>query len=533
MVSNEGRLPSPYERLCLGACDPEALEKLSQEEALDELREMNIDVGPLTEKIQALVRPEPAKALPSQIPQTQPVDFISAVVRQMGDQEDSVAQPAMQQFVCFANTHRQSLFDYLGQVVFKKGIEGPQRESLLERLVRPFRETARIPAYLQQQDEVLAEEALAWVEHPSTSLRVLVSGPYRTVLVAGVDRKKVGTRKGFGAFWLHLNPQHHVVCFSSDELLGGDRCDALVHEVGHMKKGCFTAKPSGRIPEAPNKEDLDMESESTSKSQPSTPKFYVDTQRDVDPEPKRLVAEWVSQHLKLGNGAGLIIDAGTSCLTAWEVIVEQISSGELQFLTVYTNNYLVLDAWWKNAYIGKTNVEIIGSVLDADHMAFYGNEAVAKVMAGNFRAMNVYIGTSGIHFDPHQGRILFAYHASDAERTIKELLFQCDANRRIILATPGRVGSASASGRYFDVLNISNLNTRSPIYLVTVNPEEGTAEEEAFDKAKEAFRSPAMEEKIGQKGLVFHWVTIDRHNGEGPTMSEHLVVPCDADAKML
>lgn len=162
-----------------------------------------------------------------------------------------------------------------------------------------------------------------------------------------------------------------------------------------------------------------------------------------------------------------------------------------------------------------------GSVFDDEHLAFYGEAVKEVLMAGHFRPSVTYVGTSGLEFDDRAG-ILFGYHAGEAELQVKEYLFECPTKTRVILATPNKIGVAG--GLAFDVLKSAKLDTRAPIYLVTVAPEPGTESEEQFAEARKIFLGDSIQSKIRDKKLEFHWVTL-RRGQKPPVPIEHLVAP--------
>lgn len=258
------------------------------------------------------------------------------------------------------------------------------------------------------------------------------------------------------------------------------------------------------------------------------PVDFALAQLEVDPKEKELAARWAVCHLPLTSGAGIVLDAGTSCLAVWESLVEQICTGRLAHLLVYTNNLLVLEHWRDHVstpQIRETKVKLFGWELDPSHMAFYGSEdARKKLLSDSLRPSIVYIGTSGIEFDAHRG-ILFGYHQDDAEREIKELLFKCYAKTRIILSTPSKMGQAG--GQVLNLLSIPHLDAEAPIYLITTRPKPGERKKikDQFDRAKKTFASPEIQNAIRQKGIDFHWIVVDPESGEVPKELEHLRAP--------
>jgi hypothetical protein len=250
-------------------------------------------------------------------------------------------------------------------------------------------------------------------------------------------------------------------------------------------------------------------------------------QQDVAPHHKELAAKWVLDELSFGSGAGLILDAGSSCCQLWKETAKAIVSGDCAHLTIYTNNLLVLDEWREGSYMPQirgTKIKIFGWELDCSHRAFYGgtDEVRQRLTDKNFRPWAVFIGTSGIEFDGGgEGGIFFGYHADEAELQIKKILFQCKTRMRIILATPHKIGYAG--GSVFDILDVKGLDTTAPLYLVTTAPDqEEKSYKEQFEEARRIYESKPMQQKIKESGLVFHWIILDPESG---TLREDLRIP--------
>lgn len=243
---------------------------------------------------------------------------------------------------------------------------------------------------------------------------------------------------------------------------------------------------------------------------------YALMQQDVAPRHKELAAKWVLNELSFGSGAGLILDAGSSCWKLWKETAKAIEAGDYPHLTIYTNNLFVLDEWRENSYkpqIRSTKVKIFGWELDCSHRAFYGgtDEVRQRLTDKNFRPWAVFIGTSGIEFGGKDG-ILFGYHADEAELQIKKILFQCKTRMRIILATPQKIGYAG--GIVFDILDVKGLDTTAPLYLVTTAPDqEEKSHQKQFYEARRIYKSEAMQQKIRESGLSFHWIILDPKTG--------------------
>lgn len=243
---------------------------------------------------------------------------------------------------------------------------------------------------------------------------------------------------------------------------------------------------------------------------------FARMQQDVAPRHKELAAKWVLNELSFGSGAGLILDAGSSCWQLWKETAKAIEKGDCAHLTIYTNNLLVLDEWREGSskpQIRGTKVKIFGWELDCSHRAFYGgtDEVRLRLKDKNFRPWAVFIGTSGIEFSGEDG-ILFGYHADEAELEIKKILFQCKTRMRIVLATPHKIGYAG--GSVFDILDVEDLDTTAPLYLVTTAPDqEEKSHQEQFNQARRIYESKPMQQKIKESGMEFHWIILDPKTG--------------------
>ena len=244
---------------------------------------------------------------------------------------------------------------------------------------------------------------------------------------------------------------------------------------------------------------------------------YAVRQEDVEKREKTLIAKWVTNNFPFGDGDGILLDAGSSCLAVWDEFSRKIGE-DITHLSFWTNNFQVLKRWASSREyaIRETQLEILGSVLDPSHQAFFGPIARQALTPSSFRPKAVYIGCSGVVFDPNEG-ILFSYHAGDRERDFKQLLFQCSCSLRFILATGKKVGAIGAHA--FDILSIRDVSSRGPIYLVTTEPEPETREQ--FEQSKAAFQKQEMAGRIRRAGLDFHWVILDSETGE---QKEHLEV---------
>lgn len=471
---------------------------------------------------------------------------LHVMANRIGDNNIGIACKAMDRFLGAMYSCQYRFCEFVRKLLSDPATVEDKR--ILQEIVRKCGPLASVAAYYKQQEQVSPVEALNWLRHKTTEISTLVSTPYRRIFLAKVDKTQAIPRKHFKALWLRLSNECHIVLVSKRLANTKEVADAIWHELDHIRRRHFSQSQYSIKPANTGKEAIEMgaiDEELVTKQQEieaeakaltyriEIPPFAI-AQSRVDSEDKRLDALWVSQHLRLQNGAGIIIDAGSSNLEVWRAIVDQIEDNQFAFLIVYTNSYQVLEHWRKrldSRQVQQTNVQLIASKLDAEHLAFYGPEVVQKVMNPGFRAMNVYIGTSGIEFDEKSGSICFGYHGPREERDFKELLFQCKARRRVILATPRKIGFAG--GRVFNVLDVKGLSTEAPIYLVTTNPESGSKQEEQFERAKNVFKSETMEQAISAKGLTFHWVTVDNDNGGVPKMIEHIVVPRNAKSEIV
>jgi hypothetical protein len=393
------------------------------------------------------------------------------------------------------------------------------------RLVLESARELLVQAYRNVRHPIRNEDAVAWLNAPSARFYTLVELPGLRVIVATV----VPTDETFTAAWLRDNTHNHVALVN-ENVAEDDLSLSIFHELEHLVK--FLC-PEVMMRQRENDhwtvaESVgsggDPDSERQAGSSPLT--LFALAQRQVDPDDKALAAEWVATDLPLTNGAGIFVDAGSQCMEVWKAIVGQIEKSRFANLAVVTNSLLVLQDWptslTKIPQLQGTTIEPAGEIFDAPHLAFYGEAVKTKLTSPHFRPSAVYIGASGIEFDEEAG-ILLGYHAGEPERASKELLFQCPCKDfRVILATPKKVGNPG--GRVFDILSVRGLDPKAPIYLVSAEPKAGSPEERQFEAAKRVLQSERMKMKLLEKGIRFHWITLDRHQREAPKVKEHVVV---------
>jgi hypothetical protein len=243
---------------------------------------------------------------------------------------------------------------------------------------------------------------------------------------------------------------------------------------------------------------------------------WVHEKMEEDVEEKKAVAEWVDSKYCLPGGAGVFFDAGSQCSLQWERTQERLLLGQVSHLSIVTSSALIIQNFSQKVIahaLRGTTVAIAGDIFDVEHLAFLGNSAKDRLMSRRFRPAIVYIGTSGIEFDGSS--ILFGYHAGDAERELKGLLFECPAKDRVILATPRKIGNAG--GAVFDVLK---LNGNAPIRLVTAEPPKGSPWRAQFDRALEIFNGPQMQKAFRNKKLTFRLTCIDPATKKAKTYPE-------------
>jgi hypothetical protein len=254
--------------------------------------------------------------------------------------------------------------------------------------------------------------------------------------------------------------------------------------------------------------------------------FAID-QLGLDETAKALVADWTVQNFPLYNGAGVVIDAGSTCFKLWCNMRDEIVRGGLAHIRVLTGSYLVLQDAVSHTEpeLQSTTVDIIGETFDRSHRAFYLRKHGG---VGQFRPSMVYIGASSIEFDVRAG-ILLGYHG-DGERISKEMLFRYPCKARVILTTARKIGVVGVEA--FNILEppsspeaAAGQFSEAPIYIVTTEPEKA-AEVRLFERSRDTFLSTKMQDTVGKLGMEVHWVTINRQ-GE---LAEDLVAPMRVDS---
>jgi hypothetical protein len=255
---------------------------------------------------------------------------------------------------------------------------------------------------------------------------------------------------------------------------------------------------------------------------------------NVEQEEKELAARWVAKELPLANGAGVFLDAGSSCREMGKQIIEQVKERRCANLSITTNNLLVIRDWIEGLIsipeLQGTTLESAGEICDVPHLAYYGDELKKRLTSPDVCLSAAYIGASAIDF--HEvGGIRLSYHAGEWERHCKELLFRCSFSSkgaRVILASPAKIGNSG--GRVLDVLSITDMDTSVPIYLVTAEPGSDDKDaQERFRSAKEIFRGQKMQSRLREtdrgRGFKFYWVIVGREDPHNPKVKEWLVYP--------
>jgi hypothetical protein len=240
----------------------------------------------------------------------------------------------------------------------------------------------------------------------------------------------------------------------------------------------------------------------------TTVKSWANQQKDADTEGKRLVAAWASRHFGLNGASGVYFDAGSASLIVWQEIAQQIvKEGHPSQIKVLTNNSMILNDFANDPspLLHGLKMASVGENFDVLQQAFFGPSIAERLRSGVFRPEVIYIGTNGISFS-EDGAILFGFHADDPEREVKELLFAnpCKAKARVILATAKKVGNPG--GTVFDILKVSDLDCRSPLFLLSTAPSE--SERDSYDEALRIFKMEAMQRAIRERGLNFQWIEV-------------------------
>lgn len=485
-----------------------ALEQQAQGEALEELKETDRDAAPSEVSAHAADTRPTGVVVASPGSGSGSHSAIFDFIQQLGSRSKAVAAKAANQLLQFRARHLDTFREWLDRT-----LSTPMCEDSTRRLVWAVHDaqaSAKLRAFYYDADfrQVISEaSAVAWLSGEVEAHCVVSTSAMRLSVV------KVPIPEGerFAAAWIEVEPSVHLLMVA-DGLPFPRQRDAVDHELEHF---C---------------QELIMNMETTDIGEPAAPPrpkeryvSFAGRQLGVDVYEKNLAARWTIHELPLRDGDGIVLDAGTSCWLTWKQILDLVGSEKLAHLMVHTNSHLVQTYWMERTespQIACLKLELLGTVLDSEHKAYYWRTPKDRVMPRSLRPNTVYIGTSGIEFDEKEG-ILFGYHEGPREQDMKEFFFECAAKRRIILATPAKIGSAG--GQSFDVLSIEKIDARAPIYLVTAEPEPGSDYAEAFERAREAFQSEAIQQAVAEKGLLFRWVTLDRNNGGVPKLKEELV----------
>jgi DeoR/GlpR family transcriptional regulator of sugar metabolism len=308
---------------------------------------------------------------------------------------------------------------------------------------------------------------------------------------------------------------------------GDPVCISTVDHPDVPGRKAFVSMPDASKPKHPENTNRNQNQQEYMNERKAT--LYALSQLTRDHEEKELAANWVITNFPLASGYGFFFDAGSQCLEVWRGLVQRIDKEHIENITALTSNLMVLQSWadnFTNAQLHVPNVQIAGERFDAGHLAFYGNAARDQLLSHNFRPAAVFIGAGGIEFD--SGSIWLGYHAGDPERDAKKLLFQCLAKSRVILATPSKIGNAG--GLALNILSIDNLDSRAPIYLVSVEPEVGSPYKKQYDQAEREMRSESVQKALVERGIVFHWIAINRESNQArcetyPKLEESSILP--------
>lgn len=235
---------------------------------------------------------------------------------------------------------------------------------------------------------------------------------------------------------------------------------------------------------------------------------YALDQLQIETAAKLTAAKWIVKNIELKVGAGIFLDAGSSCLAVWHALREL----EVAHLYVLTNNLLILNDYSQNLdvpWYRSVHMELFGSVFDAAHMAFYFYEQRDASRFQFVRPSLVCIGTAGVEFSSKAG-ILLGYHSGKPERSAKELWFQVPCSgARVILGSPSKIGRGRAGAFVIDVLRISDLDVGVPIYLVTAAPPPGSPEAPRFAEAVASLQDAQLQQSLVERGIDFSLIVVD------------------------
>jgi hypothetical protein len=238
--------------------------------------------------------------------------------------------------------------------------------------------------------------------------------------------------------------------------------------------------------------------------------------RRIDQVYKAVATQWAGNEMRFTTGGAVVLDAGSQCRQMGLAITKLLIDGSYSMMTVVTNNHQVLQDWVealaRHPQLASSHIKLLGDVFDVDHLAYYGNTLRDKLTSPEFRPSHGFIGASGIEIDP-DGHILIGYHGGPDEKMAKESLFSCCCTEaRVILATPLKIGHPR-SGYVFDLVSMPSINTRTPIYLVTVQAPTA-ADAERFQQVRNALSTPAMAAALRKAKIDFRWVLLDAESGK-------------------
>jgi hypothetical protein len=289
-------------------------------------------------------RPVPSRAKPNTALGNL-FEKLQCLACQIGDVNIATAADAIREFLAFISRNQDGLFAFLRERL-RQPISIEDRR-VLRRHLHPLRPDASVAAYYKQEDILDPGEVRAWLEDNSTDISALVSTRHRRILLALVDPSKIVPRRHFTAFWLRLAQSCHVVVVSKKSSGANDLARSLVHELDHvadfLKASRGTDRKEERIMDVTDltrHDDFPQQGALHSGGKEDAQESFAEKQKQRDASNKQLVAKWVTRELPLQDGAGVIIDAGSSCLQVWSAILDQVEANKFSFLTVHTNNLL-------------------------------------------------------------------------------------------------------------------------------------------------------------------------------------------------
>ena len=161
--------------------------------------------------------------------------------------------------------------------------------------------------------------------------------------------------------------------------------------------------------------------------------LYASAQLHVDAEQKQLAARWIAEELPLSSGAGLFLDAGSSCLALWREILDRIRHQSYANLSVTTNSLLVLRDWITGlgeipSLLG-TSLDFAGEICDVSHLAYYGDSLREKLLSRFLRLSAVYKVPAGSN-STKKARFYWAITAANRSCTARNCSFTVRAEDR-------------------------------------------------------------------------------------------------------